>query len=56
VCKLLFVVRGDDVQRVRLTVPIGSARELRGATILVNPAAAPSCVRPIRTGHLAALS
>jgi hypothetical protein len=56
VCKLLFVVRGDDVQRVRLTVPIGSARGLRGATILVNPAAAPSCVRPIRTGRLAALS
>jgi hypothetical protein len=56
VCKLLFVVRGDDVLRVRLTVPIGSARALRGATILVNPAAAPSCLRPIRTGHLASLS
>jgi hypothetical protein len=56
VCKVLFVLRGDDVKRMRLTVPIGSARALRGATILVNPAAAPSCVRPIRTGHLAALS
>ncbi|HEX4678076.1 MAG TPA: glycosyltransferase family 39 protein [Gaiellaceae bacterium] len=56
VCESLYVVRGDDVQRLRLTVPIQADRALRGATILVDPAAAPSCLRPIRAGRLAALS
>ncbi|MCW2964635.1 MAG: rane protein-like protein [Actinomycetia bacterium] len=56
VCKSLYVVRGDDVQRLHLNLPIRAEPELRGATILVNPAAAPSCLRPIRTGRLAALS
>lgn len=56
VCKTLFVLRGDDVQRVQLTVPIRADRALRGATILVDPRASPSCLRPIRTGHLASLS
>ena len=56
VCKLLFVVRGDDVQRLRLTRPIRAEPALRGATILVGPATAPRCLRPIRTGRLAALS
>lgn len=56
VCKSLYVVRGDDVQRLHLNLPIRADRELRGATILVDPVAAPSCLRPIRTGHLAALS
>jgi hypothetical protein len=56
VCKSLYVVRGDDVQRLRLTIAIGADRALRGATILVDPAFAPSCVRPIVSGRLAALS
>jgi uncharacterized membrane protein len=56
VCKSLFVLRGDDVERLQLTRPIRAEPALRGATILVNPAAAPSCLQPIRTGRLAALS
>jgi hypothetical protein len=56
VCDTLFVVRGDDVQRLHLTVAIRADRALRGATILVDPAAAPSCVHPIVSGRLAALS
>jgi hypothetical protein len=56
VCKTLFVVRGDEVRRVHLTVAIRADRALRGATILVDPAFAPSCVRPIVSGRLAALS
>jgi len=56
VCPTLFVVRGDDVRRLHMAVPIGADRALRGATILVDPAAAPSCLQPIRSGHLAALS
>jgi hypothetical protein len=56
VCKSLYVVRGDDVQRLRLTTAIRADRALRGATILVDPAFAPSCVHPIVSGRLAALS
>jgi hypothetical protein len=56
VCKTVFVVRGDDVQRLHLTVAIRADRALRGATILVDPAAAPSCVQPIVGGRRAALS
>jgi hypothetical protein len=56
VCKTLFVVRGDDVQRLHLTIAIRADRALRGATVLVDPASAPSCVQPIVSGRLAALS
>jgi hypothetical protein len=56
VCKTLFVVRGDDVQRLHLTIAIRADRALRGATILVDPASAPSCAQPIVSGRLAALS
>jgi hypothetical protein len=56
VCKTLFVVRGDDVQRLHLTVAIRADRALRGATVLIDPAHAPSCLRPIVSGRLAALS
>ena len=56
VCTTVFVLRGDDVQKLHLTVPIRADRQLHGATILVDPKASPKCVRPIRTGHLAALS
>ncbi len=56
VCRTVFVIRGDDVQRVHMTTAIRADRALRGATILVDPASAPSCVHPIVTGPLAALS
>lgn len=56
VCKTLFVVRGDDVQRLHMTVAIRADRALRGATILVDPASVPSCLHPIVGGRLAALS
>jgi len=56
VCKTLFVVRGDDVQLLHLRVAIRADRALRGATILVDPASAPSCAQPIVSGRLAALS
>ena len=56
ICKTLFVLRGDTVHRLHLTRPIRADRALRGATILVDPATAPSCLRPIRSGHLAALT
>jgi hypothetical protein len=56
VCTSLYVVRGDDVQRLHLTIAIRADRALRGATILVDPASAPSCVHPIVSGRLAALS
>jgi hypothetical protein len=56
ICRTLFVVRGDDVKRLRLTVAIRSDRALRGATVLVDPAHAPRCARPIVSGRLAALS
>jgi hypothetical protein len=52
VCGTLFVIRGDDVQRLRRVRP----DTLRHATILSDPAAAPSCVDPIEHGRLAALS
>ena len=56
VCKTLFVVRGNDVERLHLRVAIRADRALRGATILVDPASTPSCGRPIVSGRLAALS
>jgi hypothetical protein len=56
VCKSLYVVRGDDVQRLHLTIAIRADRALRGATILVDPASAPNCLHPIATGRLAALN
>jgi hypothetical protein len=56
VCRTVFVIRGDDVARLRLNRPIAANRQLRGATILSNPARAPRCVRPITTGRLAALA
>jgi hypothetical protein len=56
VCKTLFVVRGDHVRRLHLTSAIRTVPALRGATILVDPAFAPSCLRPIVSGRLAALS
>ena len=52
VCGTLFVIRGDDVERLRRVRP----DELRHATILSDPAASPTCVQPIRSGRLAALS
>lgn len=52
VCRTLYVIRGDNVQRLRDARP----DELRHATILADPAASPACVRPVRAGRLAALS
>jgi hypothetical protein len=52
VCGTLFVIRGDDVERLRRVRP----DTLRHATILSDPAAASSCVEPIKHGRLAALS
>jgi hypothetical protein len=51
-CRTLYVIRGDTVRRLRDARP----DELRHATILSDPAASPSCVRPIRAGRRAALS
>lgn len=51
VCGTLFVIRGDDVERLRRVRP----DVLKHATILADPASAPSCVQPIRSGRLAAL-
>jgi hypothetical protein len=56
VCRTLYVIRGDGVMRLRLDRPIEADRQLRGATILADPARAPRCVRPITTGRLAALA
>lgn len=51
VCQTLYVIRGDDVQRLRDARP----DTLRHATILASPVGAPACVRPIRTGRTASL-
>lgn len=57
VCRTLYVIRGDGVvRRLRLDRPIEADPQLRGATILADPARAPRCVRPITTGRLAALA
>jgi len=56
VCRSVFVIRGADVDRVRLDRPLEADRQLRGATILADPARAPRCVRPIIRGRLAALA
>jgi hypothetical protein len=56
VCRTVFVIRGDEVARLHLHGPIGAQRQLRGATILSDPARAPRCVKPITTGRLAALA
>ncbi len=52
VCRTLYVIRGDDVQRLRDARP----DTLRHATILASPVDAPACVRPVRTGRTASLS
>lgn len=51
-CETLYVIRGDKVRLLRDARP----DSLRHATILSDPAASPTCVRPIRAGRLAALS
>jgi hypothetical protein len=56
VCRTVFVIRGDDVVRLRLRRPLESDPQLRGATFLSNPADRSPCVRPITTGRLAALA
>jgi hypothetical protein len=56
VCRTVFVIRGDEVDRLRLRRPLESDRRLRGATFLASPAATSRCVRPITTGRLAALA
>jgi len=56
VCRTVFVIRGDDVARLHLHRPLRADRQLRGATILVDPARALRCVRPITSGRLAALA
>ncbi len=56
VCRTVFVIRGDDVARLRLRRPLEGDPQLRGATFLSNPADRSPCVRPITTGHLAALA
>jgi hypothetical protein len=56
VCRTVFVIRRGGVARLRLDRPIEADRQLRGATILTDPARAPRCVRPIMRGRLAPLS
>ena len=56
VCRTVFVIRGDDVARLRLDRPLKADRQLRGATILADPARALRCARPITNGRLAALA
>jgi len=56
VCRTVFVIRGRDVDRLRLLRPLEGDPQLRGATFLSNPANRSRCVRPITTGRLAALS
>ncbi|HXK15676.1 MAG TPA: glycosyltransferase family 39 protein [Gaiellaceae bacterium] len=56
VCPTVFVIRGHDVDRLRLRRPLEGDPQLRGATFLSNPADRSPCVRPITTGHLAALA
>jgi hypothetical protein len=56
VCGTVFVIRGHDVDRVRLHGPLESDRQLRGATFLSSPSEPSPCVRPITTGRFAALA
>lgn len=56
VCRTVFVIRGDEVARLRLRRPLEGDPQLRGATFLSNPADRSPCVRPITTGRLAALA
>jgi hypothetical protein len=56
VCRTVFVIRGDEVARVRLRRPLEGDRQLRGATFLASPDDRSPCVRPITTGRLAALA
>jgi hypothetical protein len=56
VCRTVFVIRGDEVVRLRLRRPLEGDRQLRGATFLASPAERSPCVRPITTGRLAALA
>jgi hypothetical protein len=56
VCRTVFVIRGDDVDRLRLRRPLEADRSLRGATFLLSPARRSACVRPITTGRRAALA
>jgi hypothetical protein len=50
------VVRGHDVDRLRLGRPLEADRSLLGATFLSSPARKSACVRPITTGRRAALA
>jgi hypothetical protein len=56
VCRTVFVIRGDDVARLRLRRPLEGDPQLRGATFLSSPANKSPCVKPITTGRLAALA
>jgi hypothetical protein len=56
VCRTVFVIRGHDVDRLRLHRPLETDRRLRGATFLSSPADKSPCVRPITTGRLASLA
>jgi hypothetical protein len=56
VCRTVFVIRGHDVDRLRLRRPLEGDPQLRGATFLSTPADRSPCVRPITTGRLAALA
>ena len=56
VCRTVFVIRGDDVNRLRLRRPLEADRSLRGATFLSSPARKSACVRPITSGRRAALA
>jgi hypothetical protein len=56
VCRMVFVIRGDHVARLRLRRPLEGDRELRGATLLSSPADKSPCVRAITSGRLAALA
>jgi hypothetical protein len=56
VCRTVFVIRGDDVDRLRLRRPLEADRSLRGATFLSSPARKSACERPITTGRRAALA
>jgi hypothetical protein len=56
VCRTVFVIRGNDVDRLHLRRPLESDRRLRGATFLSSPAGRSPCVLPITSGRLAALA
>jgi len=54
--EVLLVTSTGTVKELDLHVPIRDDRQLRRDTILTDPARPPACLRPIRTGHLAAIA